>query len=92
MELLPQIFGIEAALAHASQSVDNDGLVFLIGDTVPLVGTGQDTNSCLAFVQQLADNGGQEVFALQRIGLDGIVQESGETNPCFVQVAPSSSV
>ena len=87
MELFPQLFGVQTGFTHGGQSVDNNGLVLLVGDAVPLVGAGQQADSCLAFFQQLAHNCGQEVLTLQGIGLGGIVQESRETGPCFVQVA-----
>ena len=85
--LAPEVFRVQAGLAHLSQSVHHNRLILLVGDTVPLILAGQQANSCLLLRQQLVYHAGQEVLALQGIGLGSLLQEGGEACLGLVQVA-----
>ena len=75
----PAVFSAMAATTH--------GLILLIGDAVPLVRAAQDLDAGLALLEELRHDAGQEVLGLERVGLDGIVQELREAGLGLLQEA-----
>ena len=70
----PELLGVHALGGHFLQGGHDDGLVGGVGDTVPLIGRGQNLDGGLVLVQQGGDAGGQEELCLA-----GVLAQNGVT-------------